>query len=139
MSRRLLLVDDEDDIREIVTISLERLGGWAVVAVDSGTAAVEAVGAGDRFDAILLDVMMPGLDGAATFRLLRRPDLAPDVPVVFLTAKVQDPDSPCVCGLGAQGVILKPFDPMTLSVELDRVLAQPVGRQPIAKRRPATD
>jgi CheY-like chemotaxis protein len=124
MSRRLLLVDDDDAIREIATISLERVGGWRVTAVAGGEAAIEAA-TGATFDAIVLDVMMPGLDGPTTLQRLRTGPLATAVPVVFLTAKLKPADCERLLGLGATGVIAKPFDPMALPAELDRILAAP--------------
>ena len=121
MARRLLLVDDDDAIREIAQISLERVGGWSVVAVGSGEAAVEIVEAGGVFDLVVLDVMMPGIDGPTTLGRLRGP-LPSTVPVIFLTAKLQAADRARLLALGAAGVIAKPFDPMTLPGEVDRVL-----------------
>jgi CheY-like chemotaxis protein len=118
---RILLVDDEDDIRRVATLSLERVGGWEVVPARS---AAEAVAAAERggFDAVLLDVMMPDVDGPATLERLR-PILGPGVPVVFLTAKVQPADVERLRGLGATGVLAKPFDPMRLPGELAGALA----------------
>ncbi|MCW3006605.1 MAG: Two-component response regulator [Solirubrobacterales bacterium] len=121
---RLLLVDDDDDIRTIATISLERVGGWTVVAASSGAAAVAIAQADDAFDAVLLDVMMPDLDGPATLERLRSGLLSPDVPIVFLTAKLQPADQARLNRLGAAGVLAKPFDPMGLPRDLERVLAR---------------
>jgi two-component system OmpR family response regulator len=122
--KRLLLVDDEDAIRTIASISLERIGGWAIVAVASGQEALAAVRDGGPFDAILMDVMMPGLDGPGTLARMRGEDVpAQHVPVVFMTAKVGAAERERLLSLGASGVIAKPFDPMTLPDELGRVLA----------------
>lgn len=121
MRRRLLLVDDDDAIREIAQLSLERVGDWEVVAVASGTAAVEVVEGGGVFDAVILDVMMPGIDGPTTLGRLRGP-LPPAVPVIFLTAKLRPADREQLRALGAAGVIAKPFDPMALPAEIDRIL-----------------
>jgi two-component system OmpR family response regulator len=121
MARRLLLVDDDDAIREIAQISLERVGGWAVVAAGSGEAAIEIVEAGGAFDLVVLDVMMPGIDGPTTLARLRGP-LPASVPVIFLTAKLQAADRARLLALGAAGVIAKPFDPMALPVEIDAIL-----------------
>jgi two-component system, OmpR family, response regulator len=116
----VLLVDDEDDIRRLARMSLERVGGWTVT--DAGSAG-EALAAAreQRFDAVLLDVMMPDVDGPGTLALLR-PVIGPDVPVVFLTAKVQPADVARLRELGAAGVLAKPFDPMGLPGELERLL-----------------
>ncbi len=123
MRRRLLLVDDDDSIREIAKISLERVGGWQVATATSGEEAVEIVTADSAFDAVLLDVMMPGLDGPSTLQRLREGLLVPGTRAIFLTAKVQAADRQRLEALGAAAVIAKPFDPMTLSDEVDRVVA----------------
>jgi two-component system, OmpR family, response regulator len=123
MSRRLLLADDAQDIRTIACLSLERVGDWTVVPVQSGQAALEAVTSDGPYDAILLDVMMPGLDGPTTLRQMRIRSLAPEVPVVFLTAKVQASERQRLLALGATGVIAKPFDPLMLPKELESVLS----------------
>lgn len=118
---RILIVDDESDIREVAKLSLESVGGWEVRAVGSGRDAVAAA-QGERFDAILLDVMMPELDGPSTFAALRDAvDLA-GVPVVFLTAKVQAADRHALEATGAAGILAKPFDPMALPADLDRII-----------------
>lgn len=124
-SRRLLLVDDEDAIRTIASISLERIGGWTVIPAASGQAALEAAQDDGPFDAVLLDVMMPGLDGPSTLQRMRDGVLAPQIPVIFLTAKVADAERERLLCLGASGVIAKPFDPMTLPDELQRLLNTP--------------
>jgi CheY-like chemotaxis protein len=121
MGRRLLLVDDDDAIRQIARISLERVGGWVVVAAGSGEAAVEIIEAGGLFDLIVLDVMMPGIDGPTTLERMRGLP-TPTVPVIFLTAKLQAADRARLLGLGAVGVIAKPFDPMALPAEIDAIL-----------------
>jgi CheY-like chemotaxis protein len=120
----MLLVEDAEDVREIACLSLERVGGWSVVPVSSGEAALAAVAGGMPFDAILLDVMMPGMDGRETLRRLRDGALPADVPIVFLTAWVKTADRQGLRDLGAAGVIAKPFDPIALPGELKRVLAE---------------
>jgi two-component system, OmpR family, response regulator len=130
VSPRLLLVDDADDIRTIACLSLERVGGWTVVSVASGQAALDAISGEERFDAVLLDVMMPGMDGPTTLESLREGGLPAEVPVVFLTAKVQTAERQRLRSLGAAGVIAKPFDPLTLPGELERLLENGPGRSP---------
>jgi CheY-like chemotaxis protein len=117
MARRVLLVDDEDDIRLVARASLERLAGWQVLAASSGRAGIEVAKA-EQPDAIVLDVMMPGLDGPGTLAELRADPATADIPVVFLTAKVQAAERRRLEELGAAGVVAKPFDPMTLAGEL---------------------
>lgn len=121
-TKRLLLVDDEDSIRESAALSLERGGGWDVLAIASGTEAVELCGGGEIFDAILLDATMPGLDGPTTLEWLRADGLSDATPVVFLTAKPHPADFKRLQALGLAGVIAKPFDPMRLPAELEKVL-----------------
>jgi CheY-like chemotaxis protein len=116
MSRgRLLLVDDDDDIRAIARISLERIGGWEVVAAASADEA-EAAAREAAPDVVLLDVMMPDVDGPATLERLR--PLIGGATIVFLTAKTQASDLDRLRALGAAGVIAKPFDPMALPGEV---------------------
>ena len=115
-----LLVDDEDDIRRVARMSLERVGGWTVTDASSADEALAAAAA-ERFDVVLLDVMMPDVDGPSTLGLLR-PEIGDAVPVVFLTAKVQPADVTRLRELGAVGVIAKPFDPMGLPGEVDGLI-----------------
>jgi CheY-like chemotaxis protein len=122
MSPRLLLVDDEDAIRTIAAISLERIGGWTVICASSGQAAIQAAQDDGPVDAVLMDVMMPGIDGPTTLARMRDGVLPPEVPVVFLTAKVGAAERERLLAQGAAGVIAKPFDPMTLPEELQLVL-----------------
>ncbi len=122
MSSRLLLVDDEDAIRTIAAISLERIGGWTVISASSGQAALEAAEDDGPFDAVLMDVMMPGLDGPSTLERMRDGVLPSQVPVIFLTAKVGDAERGRLLSLGATGVIAKPFDPMTLPEDIRQIL-----------------
>jgi CheY-like chemotaxis protein len=119
--RKVLLVDDEDDIRTIGRLSLSRVGGWETVLAASGAEAVTRAAA-EKPDLILLDVMMPGMDGPTTFGQLRaHPDTAA-TPVIFMTAKVQKQEVARYLELGAVGVIAKPFDPMTLPGEIRRLV-----------------
>jgi two-component system OmpR family response regulator len=122
MSPRVLLVDDAEDIRMIACISLERVGDWTVVPAASGEAALRALKYEGPFDAVLLDVMMPGMDGPTTFQQLRAHGLSAAVPVIFLTAKAQSSERQLLMCLGAAGVIAKPFDPLKLPDELTCLL-----------------
>jgi two-component system OmpR family response regulator len=119
---RLLLVDDAEDIRAIARLSLEQVGGWNVVSVASGSDALRVLREDGPFDVVLLDVMMPGMDGPATLARMRADGLQADTRVVFLTAKAQGADRRRLEALGAAGVIAKPFDPMILPRELERLL-----------------
>jgi CheY-like chemotaxis protein len=124
MPRRVLIVDDEDDIREVAQMSLEMVAGWEVIPARSGDEGVR-LAAEERPDAILLDVMMPGMDGPATAERLReRPETAA-IPVILLTAKVQPADRRRLESLGVAGVLAKPFDPMELANQVSAVLGWP--------------
>lgn len=113
MSKTILLIDDDDDIREIAQLSLELGTDWTVLVASSGREGVE-IAREKRPDAILLDVMMPVLDGPATLALLREDDRTRGIPVVFLTAKARPAERDRLGGLDVSGVLAKPFDPMTL-------------------------
>jgi CheY-like chemotaxis protein len=118
---RILIIDDEDDIREVAALSLESVAGWEVVMASSGAQGL--VRAAEYLpDAILLDVMMPGMDGPTTFRELRRNPLTARIPVLLLTAKVQSTDQRRFADLGVEAVLFKPFDPLTLSAQIAGVL-----------------
>ncbi len=111
--KRILVVDDEDDIREVAAMSLEMVGGWKVITAVSGAEAIAKAEA-EQPDAILLDVMMPDMDGPTTFGKLRESPKTRDIPVILLTAKIQAMDKRKLAELGVTGILPKPFDPMTL-------------------------
>jgi CheY-like chemotaxis protein len=128
MSRRLLLVDDDEAIRTIARIALERIGGWTVAEAHAGQLALDIAKDDGPFDAILLDVRMPGLDGPGTFARLREQPGCAATPVIFLTASVVRAEREQLLTLGAAGVLAKPFDPVALPGEIDRIL-QTTARQ----------
>ncbi len=110
---RILMVEDEPDIQAIARLALEAVGGFTVTVCGSGS---EALANGPAFqpDLVLLDVMMPGLDGPGTLQAMRQMPALAEVPVVFMTAKVQPQEIATLRSLGALDVIAKPFDPLTL-------------------------
>lgn len=120
---KILVIDDEEDIRAVCRMSLERLGGWTVLLAESGERGLE-LAESEKPDAILLDVMMPGMDGPATIERLKASEATREIPVLFLTAKLQPADREPYLALGAEDVIAKPFDPMKLSEEIDSVLGR---------------
>jgi two-component system OmpR family response regulator len=122
--RKVMLVDDEEDIRTVGHLSLSRVGGWVTVLAASGAEALTK-GSSERPDLILLDVMMPGMDGPTTFGQLRAQEATARTPIIFMTAKNQKQEVVRYMELGAVGVIGKPFDPMTLPAEIKRLLPQP--------------
>ncbi|MGA2652753.1 MAG: response regulator [Terracidiphilus sp.] len=121
MPHRILIIDDEDDIREVAALSLETVAGWDVVTANSGSQgllrAVE-----HQPDAVLLDVMMPGMDGPTTFRELRKNPATARIPVILLTAKVQSNDQRRFADLGVNAILFKPFDPLTLAQQISDAL-----------------
>lgn len=111
--KRILYVEDEPDIRTITKMALEMMGGFILKTCENGQAAV-AGAAAFKPDLILLDVMMPGMDGHDTLQALRNLDGLNDIPAIFMTAKVQTHEVDSLLKEGAIAVISKPFDPMTL-------------------------
>jgi CheY-like chemotaxis protein len=120
-ARRILIIDDEPDIREVAQMSLEMFSGWQVLTAESGDDGI-AKARQERPDAILLDAMMPGMDGAATFEKLQADPLTKQIPVIMFTAKVQAADRKKFADLGVKGVITKPFDPLTLGNQIAAIL-----------------
>ena len=119
---RILYVEDEPDIRLIAQMALEAVGGFTVIVCASGPEALTAAPA-SQADLLLLDVMMPGMDGPSTLKALRELPATADTPVIFMTAKVQAAEVTAYKALGAIDVIPKPFDPMELSAQIQRIWA----------------
>jgi CheY-like chemotaxis protein len=119
--RRILIIDDEDDIREVAALSLEATAGWEILTARSGAEGIQ-IATAEQPDAILMDVMMPGVDGPTTFRNMQTiPEIA-HIPVLLLTAKVQGVDQRRFANLGVASVLFKPFDPLTLASQMCDVL-----------------
>lgn len=118
--RRILYIEDDPHIQEIAKIALENLGGFMVELASSGPEGLD-IARRWRPDLILLDAMMPVMDGKATYLALRAQSETRTTPIIFLTAKVQPQEVQGYLGLGAEGVIPKPFDPMTLAEEVKAI------------------
>lgn len=118
--KRLLFVEDEPDIQIVARLALEAIGGFQVEICNSGREALEKVPAFGP-DLILLDVMMPGMDGPTTLGALREQPQTATTPVIFMTAKVQPYEVAEYKRLGALDVIAKPFDPMQLSANITAI------------------
>jgi CheY-like chemotaxis protein len=119
---KVLLVDDEDDIRKIGRMSLASVGKFQVVMASNaqdGLAAAQA----EQPDVILMDMMMPGMDGLTALAALQKDERISAIPVIFMTARVQRHEVEHYLSVGAVGVIQKPFDPMTLPSEVKKILA----------------
>jgi CheY-like chemotaxis protein len=120
---KILIIDDEADIRRIAHLALGRVGAMDVTEAQSGLEGLRK--AEDTHpDAILLDVMMPGLDGPSTLAALRSNPATANIPVIFLTAKAMVSELARLRSLGAAGVLTKPFDPMTLAVQVRAALKE---------------
>jgi two-component system, OmpR family, response regulator len=114
---KILYVEDENDIRSIGTMAMEAIGGFTVKVCASGEEALKEASAFQP-QLIVLDVMMPGMNGPETFRRLREIPAVAAVPVIFMTAKVQPSEIKEYMAMGALGVIVKPFDPMTVAAQI---------------------
>ena len=119
---RILYVEDQPDIRLVAKMALEVVGKFTVVACASGQEALSKA-PDARADLLLLDVMMPGMDGPSTLQALRLLPATAQTPVIFMTAKVQAAEVALYKAMGALEVISKPFDPMTLSDQLRQIWA----------------
>jgi CheY-like chemotaxis protein len=120
-TKQILVIDDEDDIREVVQVSLEMIGNWVVLTACSGQEGLTKAEA-EQPDAILLDVMMPDMDGPTTFQQLQKTPAICHIPVILVTAKVQASDQRRFAGLEVKGVITKPFNPLTLADQVATTL-----------------
>lgn len=121
MSKHLLVIDDEQDIRDVVQVSLEEFAGWQVETANSGAEGLRKVKTG-KWDAILLDVSMPDLDGFSVFEQLQANSETRTIPVVLLTAKVLPSDRRRFAQMGITGVIVKPFNPVTVWNQVAQIL-----------------
>ncbi|MBB6342830.1 CheY-like chemotaxis protein [Pseudomonas fluvialis] len=124
--KRILHVEDDRSIQAVAKLALETLGGFEVLSCLSGQEALDQV-QGFNPDFILLDVMMPGMDGPATLSKLRELVDIEQVPVAFMTAKVQPQEIEQYRQLGAREVIVKPFDPMTLAAQVRSIWSRVHG------------
>ena len=120
---KVLLAEDEEDIRKVAQISLQFRGGWEVLLATNGEECL-AKAANDPPDLILLDCMMPKLDGYETCRRLKEDPSLRHIPVIFLTAKAQEIEVKKGLSLGAVGYLIKPFNPMSLAAEIKQILEE---------------
>ncbi|MEI2580847.1 response regulator [Scytonema sp. PRP1] len=120
-AKQILVIDDEDDIRKLIQTCLEIMGGWQVLTATSGTEGLLLAHA-TQPDAILLDVMMPDMDGPTTFEQLQANPVTKHIPVILLTARGRTADYHLFAGLGVTGVINKPFNPHKLADQVAATL-----------------
>lgn len=118
---RVLIIDDESDIREVAAMSLETISGWEVFQAASGIEGLE-IARVQKPEAILLDVMMPDMDGPTTLQAIRSDKTISFIPIIFLTAKVQNHDQKKLGEMGITAVLSKPFDPLTLGDQISKAL-----------------
>lgn len=119
--KRILVIDDEINLCTVIQACLENLGGWETVIALSAREGL-AIAQTQQPDAILLDVMMPDMDGITTFQELQKNPATQTIPVILFTAKVQSSDLDQFTKLGVAGVIGKPFDPMKLTDQVASIL-----------------
>lgn len=127
MTLNVMHVDDEPDIREVAAIALELDPELVLTSVASGAEALVRLADGARPDVMLLDVMMPVMDGPGVLARLRQMEGVGKTPVIFMTARAQSDEIERLKSLGAIGVVVKPFDPMTLARQLRDILAADAG------------
>lgn len=119
---KVLLIDDDPNIRKLAQMSLTRVGRWTVTVAGNADEGVSRA-VSETPDLILLDVMMPEVDGPTTLGRIRQHEQLVCVPVIFLTAKAQKSELAGYMELGAAGVIIKPFDPLKLPSQIKSILA----------------
>ena len=116
-AKRILVVDNEQYIQEVAQICLETVAGWQVFTASSGSECLTKAAA-EQPDAILLDVMMPDMDGLTTFQKLQQDATTQNIPVILLTAKIQSADRRRYAELGIKAAIAKPFEPLQLAAQV---------------------
>ena len=121
MSKCILIVDDEADVREVTQLGLEMGTNWTVLTASSGVEAI-AIATEEHPDAILLDLMMPDMDGRATLKQLKAIEATQDIPVIMVTAKAQQSNLQDFQDLEVAAIMAKPFRPLKLAAEITRIL-----------------
>ncbi|MGB3239166.1 MAG: response regulator [Geitlerinemataceae cyanobacterium] len=119
--KKVLVIDDESDIREVAKLCLEINSNWEVIEAESGKTGL-ALATAEKPDAILLDLMMPDMDGLATLEKLHENPITQNIPVILLTAKVQATQEERYQTLGISAILAKPFDPVNLAQRIARIL-----------------
>ncbi len=119
--KRILIVDDEESIQKVVSLSLKLEARWESITASSGKEGIRQAEVHSP-DAILLDVMMPELDGISTFEALGNNPKTKSIPVILLTAKTRTAEKRLFQNIGVAGVILKPFNPLALASEIAKLL-----------------
>ncbi|MBW4467741.1 MAG: response regulator [Pegethrix bostrychoides GSE-TBD4-15B] len=121
MAKRILIIDDEETIQTVVRFGIRLAAGWEVITASSGSTGI-ATAQAERPDVILLDVMMPEMDGISTFKILQSHPETEQIPVILLTAKAQAAEQRQFDELGVSGVITKPFNSLNLPEQITKLL-----------------
>lgn len=121
LSKRILIIDDEETIQTVVQFGIKMAAGWDVLTAGSGVQGIQTAQV-EKPDVILLDVMMPDMDGIATFKALQSHSETAQIPVILLTAKAQTAEKRQFNDLGVSGVITKPFNSLNLPEQIARIL-----------------
>lgn len=122
MSKCVLIIDDEEELLSVTRMGLEMSTGWTVLTATSGEEGV-AIAAQHHPDVILLDWMMPGMDGHATYRALQANPVTSNIPVILVTAKAQSPDGDTFGGVEVAAILTKPLRPLKLAEQIERAFA----------------
>lgn len=123
MSKCVLIIDDEEDVLSVTTMGLEMSAGWRVLTATSGQEAL-AIASDRQPDLILLDWMMPEMDGRATLQALRANPATEKIPVILVTAKAQSPDGDTFAGVDVVAIFTKPLRPLKLAEQIERALGE---------------
>ncbi|BBD69471.1 response regulator receiver protein [Nostoc commune NIES-4072] len=121
-SKQILVIDDEDDIRQLIQTCLEIMGGWKVLTATSGNQGL-LLAQSSQPDAILLDVMMPDMDGLTTFEKLQANQITKHIPVILLTARGRTNNERLFKDIDVKGIISKPFNPQKLAIQVAAALS----------------
>lgn len=119
--KSILIIEDEEDIQALITLALEMNVNWKVITASSGEEGI-ATAEKEVPDAILLDVMMPGIDGFKTFERLQANPLTKSIPVILITTKFPTTEPKQLRRIGIKGIISKPFDPLILESDITQIL-----------------
>lgn len=119
--KRILIIDDQETIQHVVQFGIQMISGWEVLRANSGSEGIHTAQT-ERPDVILLDVMMPDMDGLTTFKKLQADPQTKTIPVIFLTAKAETSEKRQFQDLGISGVITKPFNSLELPEQIAKIL-----------------
>lgn len=121
MTRKVLVIDDEEAIIIVLKASLEATTNWQIITSSSATEGI-TLATTKHPDAVVLDVSMPKVDGTQVFKTLQAEASTQNIPVIFLTAKARDSEQQALKSLGVAGIIIKPFSPETIAAQIKEIL-----------------